>query len=151
MQFFMEIKHIKSEIIDWEWTNVCWTNRKGQEDIIVFMDWNGSASLFDEIFLTGYNGNCRFHNFSYSQWHYRDVIMSTTASQITGVLIVCSMVCSGADQRKHQSSASLALWGESIHDPYSTDKGPVTQTRAVSDCLIRPLPASVNALLVNWA
>ena len=25
------------------------------------------------------------------------------------------------------------------------------ETRAVSDCLIRPLPASVNALLVNCA
>ena len=31
-------------------------------------------------------------------------------SQITGVSIVCSTVCSGADQRKHQSSASLALY-----------------------------------------
>ena len=28
---------------------------------------------------------------------------------------------------------------------------PATLTRAVSDCLIRPLPASVNALLVNCA
>ena len=28
---------------------------------------------------------------------------------ITGVSIVCSTVCSGADQRKHQSSASLAF------------------------------------------
>ena len=41
--------------------------------------------------------------------HYSDVIMSTIASQITGVLIVCSTVWSGADQRKHQSSASLAF------------------------------------------
>ena len=40
--------------------------------------------------------------------HYNDVIMSALASQITGVSIVCSMVGSGADQRKHQSSASLA-------------------------------------------
>ena len=31
------------------------------------------------------------------------------ASQITGVSIVYSTVCSGADQRKHQSSASLAF------------------------------------------
>ena len=31
------------------------------------------------------------------------------ASQITGVSIVYSAVCSGADQRKHQSSASLAF------------------------------------------
>ena len=28
---------------------------------------------------------------------------------ITGVLIVCSTVCSGADQRKHQNSVSLAV------------------------------------------
>ena len=32
---------------------------------------------------------------------YNDVIMSTMASQITGVSIVCSTVGSGADQRKH--------------------------------------------------
>ena len=41
--------------------------------------------------------------------HYTDVIMSTVASQITGVSIAYSNVGSGADQRKHQSSASLAF------------------------------------------
>ena len=41
--------------------------------------------------------------------HYSDVIMSAMASQITGVSIVCRTVCSGADHRKHQSSASLAF------------------------------------------
>ena len=41
-------------------------------------------------------------------FHYSDVIMSAMASQITGVSSVCSTVCSGADQRKHQSFASLA-------------------------------------------
>ena len=41
--------------------------------------------------------------------HYEDVIMSTMASQITSLKIVYSTVYSGADQRKHQSSASLAL------------------------------------------
>ena len=41
--------------------------------------------------------------------HYSDVIMSTIASQITGVSIVCSTICSGTDQRKHQSSSSLAI------------------------------------------
>ena len=34
--------------------------------------------------------------------------MSTVVSQITGVSMVCSNICSGADQRK-QSSASLAF------------------------------------------
>ena len=41
--------------------------------------------------------------------HYSDVIMSTMASKITDVSIVDSHICSGADQRKHQSSASQAL------------------------------------------
>ena len=42
--------------------------------------------------------------------------MTVMASQTTGVSIVCSTVCAGANQRKHQSSASLALWGESTAD-----------------------------------
>ena len=37
--------------------------------------------------------------------------MSEMSSQITGVAIVCSTVCSGADQRKHQNSASLVFGG----------------------------------------
>ena len=41
--------------------------------------------------------------------HHSDVIMGAMASQITGVSIVYSAVCSRADQRKHQSSASLAF------------------------------------------
>ena len=41
--------------------------------------------------------------------HYSDVIMSVEASQITSLTIVYSALYSGADQRKHQSSASLAF------------------------------------------
>ena len=43
------------------------------------------------------------------QFHYDDAIMSTMASQFTSLTIVYSAVYSGADQRKHQSSASLAF------------------------------------------
>ena len=44
--------------------------------------------------------------------HYVDVIMTTMASQITSLTVVYSIVYSDADQRKHQSSASLAfVWG----------------------------------------
>ena len=44
--------------------------------------------------------------------HYGDVIMTTIASQITSLTVVYSIVYSDADQRKHQSSASLAfVWG----------------------------------------
>ena len=35
--------------------------------------------------------------------------MTAMASQTTGVSMVCSTACSGTDQRKHQSSASLAF------------------------------------------
>ena len=41
--------------------------------------------------------------------HYDDVIMSAIAAQITSLTIVYSTVYSDADQRKHQSSASLAF------------------------------------------
>ena len=47
-------------------------------------------------------------------FHYSDVIMSAMASQIVGISIVSSAVCSGADQIKHLSSASLALWREPV-------------------------------------
>ena len=44
--------------------------------------------------------------------HYADVIMATMASQITSLTVVYSSVYSDAEQRKHQSSASLAfVWG----------------------------------------
>ena len=41
--------------------------------------------------------------------HYNDAIMGAMASQITSLAIVYSNIYSGADQRKHQSPASLAL------------------------------------------
>ena len=47
--------------------------------------------------------------------------MSTIASQITRLTIISSTVYSTADQRKHQSSESLALPVNSLH------KGPVTR------------------------
>ena len=44
--------------------------------------------------------------------HYNDFIMGAIASQITSPTIVYSTIYSDADQRKHQSSASLAfVWG----------------------------------------
>ena len=44
--------------------------------------------------------------------HYNGVIMTTMASQITSFTVGSSTVYSDADQRKHQSSASLAfVWG----------------------------------------
>ena len=45
----------------------------------------------------------------HQQFHYDDVIMDAIASQITSLTVVYSAVYSGADQSKHQSSASLAI------------------------------------------
>ena len=50
--------------------------------------------------------------------HYGDVIMGMIASQIISLTIVYSTVYSGADQRKHQSSASLAFAGEFTGDQW---------------------------------
>ena len=53
-------------------------------------------------------------------WHYTDITMSPMASQISSLGSVYSTVYSGADQRKHESSASLAFVRR-IH------RGPVTR------------------------
>ena len=44
-----------------------------------------------------------------NMWHYSDAIMSTMVSQITGNSMVYSTISSGAEQRKHQSSALIGL------------------------------------------
>ena len=60
--------------------------------------------------------------------HYSDVIMGAIASQITSLTIVYSTVCPGADQRKYQSSASLAFVRGIHRRPVnSPHKGPVTR------------------------
>ena len=63
-----------------------------------------------------------------SSLHYNDVIMGTIASQITSFMIVYSKVYSGADQRKHESSASLAFVQGIHRGPVnSPHKWPVTR------------------------
>ena len=60
--------------------------------------------------------------------HYNDVIMGAIARQINSPAIVYSAVYSGVDQRKHQSSASLAfVWGIHRGPVNSPHKWPVTR------------------------
>ena len=60
--------------------------------------------------------------------HYDDVIMTMLASQITSLTVVYSIVYSGVNQRKHQSSASLAFVREIHRGPVNfPHKWPVTQ------------------------
>ena len=63
-----------------------------------------------------------------SRKHYNDVIMSAMPSQITSLTIVFSTGYLDANQRKHQSSASLAFV-RGIHrwPVNSPDKGSVTR------------------------
>ena len=59
--------------------------------------------------------------------YYNDVIMSMMMSQITSLTIVDSTFYSDADQRKHQSSASLAFVREIHQWPVNAPhKGPAT-------------------------
>ena len=69
--------------------------------------------------------------------HYSDVIMSRMASQITSLTIVYSTIYSGADQRKHQSSASPAFV-RGVHRwlVNSPHKWPVTQNMFPFDDVI---------------
>ena len=69
--------------------------------------------------------------------------MSTMASQITSLAIVYSIVYSGADQREHQSSASLAVVRGIHRSPVNfLHKGPVTRKifhLMMSSCIFRTL------------
>ena len=69
--------------------------------------------------------------------HYNDVIMGAIASQITSLTIVYSTVYSDADQRKRQSSASLAFERGIRRGPVnSPHKWPVTRNMFPFDDVI---------------
>ena len=84
--------------------------------------------------------------------HYDDVIMGTIASQITSLTIVYSAVYSGADQSKHQSSASLAfVWGIHRGPVNSPHKWPVTRKMFPFDdvIMIDPLYLQYISLMIH--
>ena len=84
-------------------------------------------------------------------YHYSGVIMGTMAYQITTLASVYSIVYSGADQRKHQSSASLAFVRDIHQWPGNAPhKGPVTQKMFQFDDVIMfsvYLPTLLTAIL----
>ena len=70
-------------------------------------------------------------------FHYGDLVMGRMASQITSLTIVYSTVYSSADQRKHQSSASLAFVRGIRRGPVnSPQKGQVTRKMCPFDDVI---------------
>ena len=95
--------------------NFIWTSR----EFCMKFTWNTNVLLTKFIRLI-------FHtNFI---CHYDDVIMTMLASQITSLPVVCSIVYSDVNQRKHQSSASLAFVREIHRGPVNfPHKWPVTR------------------------
>ena len=80
--------------------------------------------------------------------HYNDIIMSAMASQITSLTIAYSTVYSGADQRKHKSSGSLAFVRGSHRWPVtSPHKGPVTRKMFPFDEIIMERPLGVSTTI----
>ena len=94
---------------------------------------------------------------AHPQWrnmwlHYSDVIMDPIASQITSLAIVYSIVYSDADQRKHQSSASLAFV-QGIHrrPVNSPHKWPVPRKMSPFDDVIMTIyMIRLNSNIVAW-
>ena len=81
--------------------------------------------------------------------HYSDVIMGPMGSQITSLTIVYWTVYSGADQRKHQSSSSLAFVRGIHRWPVNfPHKWPVTRKMFPFDHVI--MKVVLNILHHNW-
>ena len=86
----------------------------------------------------------------YKDTHYADVIMTTIASQITSLTIVYSTIYSGADQSKHQSSASLAfVWGIHRGPVNSPHKWPVTRKMFPFDDVIMGIRLLLSCFMLN--
>ena len=83
--------------------------------------------------------------------HYNDVIMGVIVSPITSLTIVDSIIYSDADQRKHQSSTSLAFVRGIHRGPVnSPHKWPVTQKMFPFDDVIMAAMLLVASQITEW-
>ena len=112
-------------------TNPCWPN-VGVPTLAQHKSWRWAIVAI----LAGLPGS-QFNTPEDRSNHYSDVIMSAMASQITCLTIVYSTLYLGADQKKHQSSASLAFV-RGIHQSLvnSPHKRPVTRKMFPFDDII---------------
>ena len=65
--------------------------------------------------------------------HYIGVIVGAMVSQIIGISMICSTVCSGADQRNHQSSASLAFVNSSVTNEFPSQRASNAENVYIDD------------------
>ena len=70
--------------------------------VFIEIDWWRRGNKFRLILISNDRGVTSFFMLIHQNNHYTDVIISAMASQITGVCIVYSTVCSGANQTKHR-------------------------------------------------
>ena len=84
-----------------------------------------------------------------SLFQYSNVMMSTIASQITGVSIVCLTVYSSVDRRKYQSSATLAFLRGIYHWPVEfPHKGSVTpKVFPFDDVIMQSRPTFMRTII----
>ena len=100
--------------------------------------------------IGGANDFPLFRDFRHQKWHYNDVIMGVVSSQITSLTIVYSTVTyTGADQKKHQSSASPAFMRGIHRRPVtSPHKWPITRKHFPFDDVI--MGRGVSMLEWSW-
>ena len=111
-------------IVNWRWVNfaVVWPNIHSQQTSHSCPNEFSSRFIFESVETTAPSWAIFWVR------NFNDVIMDKMASQITSLTIVYSTVYSDADQRKHQSSASLAfVWGIHRGPVNSPHKWPVTR------------------------
>ena len=148
------VKHILSTVKSlspgqWYDCPLCqWNNQKCYDDF--FVSGRIGVSLGNHFENLKKNKDCvmkRFDCAAGSWCHYSDVIMSTMESSITSLTIVYSTVYPGANQRKHQSSTSLAFV-RGIH-PWAVifpHKGAVTRKMLPFDDVIM----RIRAVWFTW-
>ena len=95
----------------------------------------GICILHSQYYGCQYHGDVRCQHISTLQWRHNG--HDTITSQITSLTIVYSIVYSDTDQRKHQSSASLAFVRGIHRGPVnSPHKWPVTRQMFPFDDII---------------
>ena len=112
-------------------------NVSKRREVIHDRIWPGHSFRLTELYRWQYR---------LSDIHYGDVVMGTVSSHITSLTIVYSTVYSGADQRKHHSSASLACVRRIRRGPVnSLHKWPVTRKMFPFDDVIMFLHTLITA------
>ena len=129
----------------------CEFQKKNNGSILILSDASTVPVAKSQKLISGhsYIRSC-FYFISFGGWiwyiyhhHYDDVIMGAMASQIASLTIVYSTVYSDANQRKHQSSASLAFVRGIHRGPNSPHKWPVTRKMFPFDDVIMPRTGTI--------